>query len=195
MKASVYGTDIKTKPPSDVQVPSQVQVQEVGMGVSESSCVLHHGLVWPLLICSHTGAFTTLFCLSSFSKHSLPSQCHHHLVLPGSPSFPKQWQPLVGDHTLTSGCTGCSLELGQVAKPLVLERYLSELTAWHGGHYTCNTIWQSPAWPPTVPLQLKGKNNLICPCQLSSNTGASVTTCIIQRDTLKCPPVSSLAFE
>ena len=148
-----------------------------------------------MLICSHTGAFTTLFCLSSFSKHSLPSQCHHHWCFQVAPAFQNNGSPWLVTIPWLQGALAASLELGQVAQPLVLERYLGELTAWHGGHYTCNTIWQSPAWPPTVPLQLKGKDNLICLCQHSSNTGASVTTCIIQRDTLKYPPVSSLAFE
>lgn len=104
------------------------------------------------------------------------------LLLPGSPSLLGQQCPLACDLVLTSGrvqwlfigtWTGC--------QATVPERYLNELTAWRRGCYTCNTSWHSPAWLSTIPMQPNCKGNLICSCQSSSNTGASVTTWIIQR--------------
>lgn len=114
------------------------------------------------------------------------------LLLPGNPSLLGQQCPLACDLILTSGRVHW-LFFGSWTgfQAIDSQRYLGELTAWHRSRYTCNTIWQSLAWLSTIPKQLNCKENLICSCQSSNNTGPSVTTQIIQRDILKYLPISS----
>lgn len=90
---------------------------------------------------------------------------------------------------------GYSLELWPSSKPLVLKKSLDEMTVWYGGSYSFNTSWQSLAWLSTISMQLNCKENRICLCQGSSNTWASVTTWIAQRNPLKYPALCSPLFK